>query len=220
MMDGLTLSGIIVFIGCGFALWITRKTGPQWLRYILAVSMFLNLAAVVVRVERDKERVEVVWHEKAINWGHMPLAVWWDRSKYTDYNDTFEAAIALWNTRVGCTVLYPAQVPGDASITIKSADGTRCGSQISPAVGLDENPNAPVSGWYCTNSFDIQTKRLDEVGLAFRIILHELGHGIGLAHDKEGAMAPQAMEPKIGDAPEYLLPNNKDVFTIKARYCP
>lgn len=220
MMDGLTLSGIIVFLGCALALWITRKTGPQWLRYILAVSMVLNLAAVVVRVERDKEKVEAVWHEKAINWEHLPLAVWWDRTKYTDYNDTFEAAINLWNSRIGCTVLYAADNPAEVSMVIKPMDGTKCGRLIWNQEPIDENPNAAASTWLCTDFVDIQTKRLDEVGLAFRIVLHELGHGIGLAHDDEGAMAKQAMEPKIGDAPEYLLPNNKDVFTIKARYCP
>ncbi len=219
-MDMWTLSGIAVFIGCGLALWASRKTGTRTLRIVLVVSMIANLAVVVARVERQKSKVEAVWHPAAINWGHMPLAVWWDRSKYTDYNDTFEAAINLWNSRTGCTVLYPAKVAGDAAIYIEPADGTRCGQRFSNAAALDENPRAPVSGWYCNEFFDIQTKRLDSVGLAFRIILHELGHGIGLAHDAEGAMAPEALEPSMHDVPEYLLPNTKDVQSIKARFCP
>jgi hypothetical protein len=220
MMDGLTLSGIIIFAGGGLALWLTRKYATVWVRILTVALMMLTLGFTVANIERKKEKVEVVWHEKAINWEHMPLAVWWDRTKYTDYNDTFEAAIALWNSRIGCTVLYAADNPAEVAMVIKPMDGTKCGRLIWNQEPLDENPNAAASTWFCTDFVDIQTKRLDEVGLAFRIVLHELGHGIGLAHDKEGAMAPQAMEPKIGDAPEYLLPNNKDVFTIKARYCP
>ncbi len=218
-MDLLTACGIVIFLGCAIALYLTRKTTTVVARVVLVVSMALVLGFTVARVERQKELVENVWHKDAPTWAQMPLTVWWDRKVYEDYNQQIQAAIDLWNSRISCTVLWAVPNRGDAMIIMHEADGTKCGRETVGDAEIDENQNAPVSGRYCNGYFDIQTKRLDDVGVAFRIFLHEFGHGIGLDHDEEGAMAVLALRPEPGNYPEFLLPSRKDVMSVRERYC-
>jgi hypothetical protein len=219
-MDSISWLAVAVFFGAAVALYASRKTSSQLGRVALASMMIVSLLIAVKRITAVEERNEVVWHEDAPNWTRMPLAVWWDHKVYEDYNQTIDAAIDLWNSRISCTVLWAAKDRAEAVILIHEADGTECGKETVSARRVEENPNAPASGWYCNGYFDIQTRRLDDVGVALRVFLHELGHGVGLAHDERGAMAPLALRPEPGDYPEYRLPSNKDVMSIRVRYCP
>lgn len=217
-MDWNLLSSILILVVGTACLYFLRNVRWPW-RVALVVSMVVLFGVTVYKQAKKTETFEDVWHPKAVAWKQIPVEVYWDRTVFHEYNATFEEAIKVWNERIGCEVLRPVLPRNDATIFIRPFDGNECGKEVI-STQIEENPGAPASAWYCNDYVDIQMKRLDELRLVFRITLHELGHAIGLAHDDEGAMAATASEPQMGDFPEYLLPSNKDVKSIKVRYCP
>lgn len=218
-MDWNLFSSILILaIGIASLYFLKNTKWPY--RAALVVSMLALFATTTYRMVKKHEAHEDVWHPKSLAWQQIPLEVYWDRTVFHDYNDTFEQAIKLWNDRIGCEVLRPSLQREGAVVVIRPFDGTECGKEIFGISEVEENAGAPASAWYCGYLVDIQMRRLDETRLVFRITLHELGHAIGLGHDETGAMAKKVSDPQVGDPPEYLLPSNKDVTSIKVRYCP
>lgn len=215
-MDAVSTLGIAIFFGAWVALYATRKTSTITGRIVILAAMFASLVIAIVQIERKRNSIEAVWLDDAPEWKKMPLGVFWDRQEYSDYNDTFQSGIDVWNERIGCQVLAPVKTHGEANVVIRSNDGSECSYE---AVKVKENPLAPASAIFCGGYVEIVTKRLADVQLAFRIILHEYGHAMGLAHDDRGAMAEVVLTPTWDDPPEYLLPSDKDVAALKARFC-
>ncbi|MDQ3259284.1 MAG: hypothetical protein M3Q00_00625 [Pseudomonadota bacterium] len=181
----------------------------KFLIFAVAVSMLMLAAGVYLLKEKEAEG-EAVWMDITAGWQDGPVGVRWDREVFADYNDTINDAMQMLNRRVGCQMLIVDETPG-AGITITSYDGDSCSDAT--------DSKAPM--WACIRSghVDIQVKQLDSTGLAFRQILHELGHALGLAHDADGMMASAAMEPKPGDYPEFRLLSPKDEAALRDRYC-
>jgi hypothetical protein len=218
-MNILAAGLIAAFLGLFFLLYYTRKSANTWGRLLIVLGMMGSLGGSILLTEHQRETTEPVWHPKALAWEQIPVEVYWDRTVFHDYNETFEQSVNIWNDRVGCEVLRVTHQRESARIHIRPFDGTECGKEVFGIAEIEEDSGALASAWYCGTHVDIQMKRLDEVRLAFRIALHELGHGIGLGHDDTGAMAKKVIDPQLGDPPEYLLPSNKDAASIKARYC-
>jgi hypothetical protein len=200
-------------------MWVNRHHKQSWFLWSLGALMFLVLFVTVRRIERLRTVNEPVWDTRAVAWSKLPLKVFIDAKAFTAYLQTFNLAMDTWNKRVGCTVFVSETGPEHAQVLIRSADGSTCGTETFEVSMVTEPENAPVSAWYCNGYVDIQMRRLDRTDVAFRIVLHELGHSIGLTHDDRGAMSVMVFEPQTGDAPEYLLPSDKDVAAIKERYC-
>jgi hypothetical protein len=215
---------LAVFVGSSVGIYFIRKMKSRAPLFLLVGAMLTSLILLIHDNEQRLNRQEAVWHPKAVPWATVPVKIYWDRSQYKAYNGAIDEAVRTWNERTRCQFFLAiggdtaGSSEQDAQVRIHPYDGTICG-QDTTAAEIAEDPDAPASAWYCAGWVDIQTKRLDDVGLAFRIFLHETGHAIGLDHDQVGAMAKKVSDPQPGDPPEYLLPSAKDVEAIHARYC-
>ncbi len=186
-------------------------------RYAAHVAAALGLVALVAvlvwRYDRAQQAREATWDPRAIVWTVSPLRVWWDDADLKGYGGAIGAAMGIINGRAGCQVLVRTHDRSEAHIVLHSYDGTSCG------VAIDDDPKAAAMTSWCADLADVQFRRLDEMGLAVRVIGHELGHGVGLAHDPTGLMAPVAADPQPGDPPEFLLMSNADAAAVRARFC-
>lgn len=217
-MDMLTVAGVVVFIGIAVALYTTRRASTPLARLVLSALMLMVLGATVIQYEVRRNLREGVWHPNAIRWQRTPIGIYWDRQDFAPYNETIENAVTTWNRRAGCVVVAPLSSRDGADIVLRSFDGTKCG-QEQLMVEIKESPDVPAWGYYCSDYADFQFKRLDDIRVAFRIFLHEIGHGIGLDHDDRGAMAPTVFASTSHDVPEWWLPSEADVAAISKRYC-
>lgn len=181
-----------------------RIVAPIFLVVVAMTALAAGLYVLTTKPER-------VFLPNATHWNHVPVTVGWDRTTFVPWEDAIRGAMRIWNGRVGCEVLR--ETPFVPDVVIKSDDGTVCGGETYDA------PGAPASTFFCAGGPVIVTRRLDELKLAGRIFLHELGHALYLDHDDEGAMRVQVQEPADGDPPEWLLPNEADVKALAARYC-
>lgn len=218
-MDSISILGIAVFLGSSLAFYLTRKTSTALGRMVLISAMFASLFIAVLRMEHKLQLTEAVWLDDAPEWHEAPLGVYWDDKEYADYRGTFQAGIDIWNERIGCAVLAPVASRAEAKVIVRPLDGTECKRETVGVARVNESPTAPASVYFCPGYADIVTRRLDDVQLALRIIVHEYGHTLGLAHDDRGAMAEAVLTPTWNDPPEYLLPSNKDIAALKERYC-
>lgn len=106
-------------------------------------------------------------------------------SEAPGYEWSLTRAIEAWNTSGVRVHLYRVQEPG-ADITVTIASSSSCGSNpdIDACTGLGHS--GPRTIWIVQ-----RLDRHDEAG----ILVHELGHILGLEHDTSGGCA--AMTPSI-----------------------
>lgn len=180
----------------------------NWRRWTVVTASVAIVALVVWAARRD-HKAEGVWDPKAPQWaGPVTVHV---SPALAEHDEPIQAAIDSINGRVGCRVLKRTDEPF-AEVRLRPDDGVACGDSVD---GVDK----PASAYYCAGYVDVVFRRLDSIGLAHRMALHELGHTLGLGHDEVGMMAPSVVEPQAGDYPEYLLLSNKDAAALRERLC-
>lgn len=204
---------LVAAIGNAVLIYVFRRHPNFWIRLAFALAMIIAFFALIKAAADRDDRAETVWHPDAIHWTKVPLGVHWNEVAFAVYREPLEEAMKTWNNRVGCAVFEKAISEASSTVKVRAHDGTACGKEVA------EGKDTPVRAHYCGTYFDIQVKRLDHMGLSYRIFLHEFGHALGLDHDDVGAMSEHVRQPRDGDYPENLLPSNKDVAALKERYC-
>jgi hypothetical protein len=190
------------------ASWFMRLS--TW-RAVAVLGTLVAAAGVGVwqRYLADYQR-EGVFHPAARLWASVPLTVDWDhRGALAAYSATIGSAMESWNRELGCTVFVQTSDHPDVKLT--SFDAMPCGRyEHTEALAQDD----AAGTWLCPNgTADVQLQRLDDIGVAYVIFVHELGHVLGLAHDSGGLMGPSVT------ATDFVRPSAKDVHALRERYC-
>jgi len=218
-MDVYTWLGVGCFVAASVLLYVTRNKLTWRGRLILVGGMFGVLGATVYRIDQNRSAVEKVWHPQAIVWkkDQVPLLIFVEKSPgLADYHTAIMDATAMWSRRIGCAAFGFTEDPSQAQLWLRTSTGEGCDNARST-----DNPKASASTYYCGGHADVQFRRLDDIHEAFRIVMHELGHGAGLDDDGpgDGIMWAGVMEPQAGDPPDLLLISNKDAAALHERLC-
>jgi hypothetical protein len=139
------------------------------------------------------------------------------------FDSSFASSLAAWNFAAGCKVLVKAGLsPAPADVVISPYDGTACNS--ATVSDLDTNPHATSGTWRCSSSHaEVKFRVMTDIRSVFVVAEHELGHVLGLAHDRSDLMnpSPQLYEPQnVGGSPGLMpLPSDADGAAVGDRYC-
>jgi len=142
-------------------------------------------------------------------WSSVPIAVRWDGID-TVYDGSMRGAMGAWNHAAGCDVFRPA---ADARVVVSSYDGTACGAPAS----LETYKGAVAGTWRCSpDSAEVRFQTMADIRSFYVSAAHELGHVLGLDHDRSAIMQAAAYEP-AGDILPW--PSDADGAAVGARYC-
>ena len=142
-------------------------------------------------------------------WATTPVTVEWTQVN-PDFDGSLSQALAAWNYAAGCQVLARAHDATTANVSVQGYDGTACGrEQLLPS-------NANAGTVRCTAELaEVRLKVASDIRSVFVIVEHELGHVLGLAHDRSALMMAS---PDL-DAEVRPLPSDADGAAVGARYC-
>lgn len=178
----------------------------NWKRIVALAAAGLIVGAIPVFVIIDYRR-EPVWLPAPLAWSDLPVTVGWDSAAFGPWNTAIRDAISETNREVGCTVLSPSGKAGQITLL------TGIERDVCPGVSL--GPRDTAATYFCRDgSVDIHIQRLGGIAEAYLIVRHELAHGLGLAHDDKGLMAPQLVVTSPLDSL-----SRKDRKALKERYC-
>jgi|GEM_PF-6741180 len=142
-------------------------------------------------------------------WAAVPITVRWDGIEPA-FDFSLRYAVDAWNHAAGCDVLREA---ADARVVVSSYDGTACGAPAS----LETYPGAVAGTWRCSpDSAEVRFQTMTDIRSVYVSAAHELGHVLGLDHDRSAIMQAAAYEP-AGDILPW--PSDADGAAVGARYC-
>jgi hypothetical protein len=164
-------------------------------------------------------RQPVNWSPDA-PWSRTPITVTWGDLGAGEFDSSLTSALAAWNYAAGCQVLARAHDAATANVAMTAYDGTFCGQ---PAT-IEDIPGSVAGYARCSSTTgDVKFRVMSDLRSVFVEAEHELGHALGLAHDRSSLMqqSPPLYEPQnLGGSPGPLvLPSDADGAAVHARYC-
>ncbi len=147
-------------------------------------------------------------------WDHAPVTVDWS----ADLDDAMPWAMDSWNHAAGCRVLVRAH--GTPDVTVGPYDGTACGRDAN----LEATGDAVAGAWRCSPTHaEVRFKVLSDIRSNGIAATHEMGHVLGLAHDRSALMqaAPELYHPErlAGNDGPLPWPSDADGAAVGKRYC-
>lgn len=177
-----------------------------WARKGLVASLAIGaMAGIGIAYEKCVVPQEAVWDEtNPVHWKQelIPIKIGGEI-----YLDATSEAVKLWNDQADCDLFEISNNP-----TIMIIEGTiEVGKESEDwAAGAFVNAN--------TTRGEIVVYRPLMVGTDLSVLHHEMGHILGLAHDRALTMKP-IVEEKIGGKQELVRASDKDIDALNARYC-
>ena len=177
-----------------------------WVRKgLVALAGIAGIVGIGVAYEKCVVPQQAVWNEeKPVHWSAdlIPLKV-----NGAPYHDALKEAVKLWNGQADCDLFV---IHEDPTLVIK---------QGTIEVGTE------TEDWAAGAFVNKDTTRAEiivyvplMVGTDLQVIHHELGHVLGLAHDRSHTMKP-IVEEEIGGRQKMVRAQDKDIDALNERYC-
>lgn len=173
--------------------------------FILIPLTILAFAAVFLGYRHLVQPQQAVWDTKnPVIWekSQIPLTI-----SSVDYPAALKEAVKLWNGQAKCPLFRVAE---PSTITIKQ--GT---------IEVDSKTADFAAAAYVSrerDSGEIVVFLPLTVGTDLQVLHHEMGHLLGLAHDRDGTMKPLIKEELDGPL-QLVRAQDKDIDALNARYC-
>jgi predicted Zn-dependent protease len=177
-----------------------------WRRKVLV--FFAGLLAILglgIAYEKLVVPQQAVWDdEKNVHWDRslIPLKVDGDA-----YPEALAEAVKLWNSQADCKLFA---IDDDATITVRQ------GTIEVGAETEDWGAGAYVNRENTRGEIVVFSPLM--VGTDLAVLHHELGHILGLAHDRSHTMKP-IVEEEIGGRQKMVRAQDKDIDALNERYC-
>lgn len=148
-----------------------------------------------------------VWDaEKDVQWDRSMLPLKVDGA----YGKALEEAVNLWNGQADCDLFVIHESP-----TITVVQGTIEVGTESEDWGAHADV-IKVAGKPTRGVITVHVPLM--VGTDLAVLHHELGHQLGLAHDRSYTMKP-ITEEEIGGRQKMVRAQDKDIDALNERYC-
>lgn len=175
----------------------------------LIVSMLFLATSVPGCIKKHNPPLDgghLITNNQEVHWEpqYFPLPVLIDSSMPGNRIDGMYAAIKVWNTSTGVTVFAPVLV--DPSQSLPSGCGWISAVQRPlNTSGLWTSVEKPGTSKLCAGEVALDVDALHKSSQ--KLWIHELGHGLGLAHDHGDRRS--IMYPTVySDAPQYIMPDD------------
>lgn len=191
---------------------------------LVAVGAIVGIVyALSVPNERDLGLLEICWRNDVTavydpSECETPLALTWDRSRMplivgADDDSALDSAIDLVNSQVGCEVLRHENVASFDADVIVDLDAAML-------VGRDHPGGATT---HSRDSEFVMRAHIDVMAAGdaqtkMRVLVHELGHVLGLAHDDFRSSIMYPTQTQTSDL-QFTMFTEHDQDLLNSLYC-
>lgn len=171
---------------------------------VAALALYFVTIAVVHGCREPARPPEPVWSGDWA-WDRVPVRVAADPE--VGYDASLRAAVRTWNREAGCALFVLAE-PAEVSISIGDVHESRRGWTEGYAIGGR------------ITRAEITLHSVTDTGMAYRVLLHELGRALGLAGSGWPEPAPSAMNNAIAERDlGIVLVTHADRTALREAYC-
>lgn len=176
---------------------------------LLGIIAALLFVAVGLGYRNLVEPQQAVWDvEEPVHWAPevLPLTVYSE-----EYPEALREAVRQWNDQAGIDLFVLSKTDPRIEVTQGSIEvGGESEDWGASAYVLKDSDGGPVRG-----KIVVHVPLM--VGTDLNALHHELGHILGLAHDKSGTMKPLIKE-ELGGGVKIPRAQDKDIRAIQKRY--
>lgn len=185
---------------------IEKDAPPPWLRWVLVLlAGVVGIVGIGLFHGKFVEPQQEVWNkDKPVHWGVVPVTV---GTNVREYQRPLGMAIERINIQVGCELFALSETPMVQVI------------QSTIQIG-EESEDWFAGTWVSKDATrgEIRVFRPMMVTTDIWVLWHELGHVVGLAHDRSHVMKRITKE-SIGGKLQIPRFQDKDALALGERYC-